>query len=358
VTRLVYTDHRDNPGAWANALGISRRAVDIYLSTDVVDLHVDSFIWSRTFGYDLTRRHGTGWFGARLYGHADFPRMLEAQVTGAIWSITTNPFRGASGRATVLTRNLERICNLFASVGDSYRVVRTAAEYHEARKSGLHGAFLGIQGGNALPDPEAAPLLADGRVLSVTLVHMTSSWIGATSSPLGLGSEAGLTEAGRELVQRLDVQRVLVDLAHVSRRGFWDAVETHDASLPLIVTHTGVCGVHPHWRNLDDDQLRAVANTGGTVGIIYHTEFLGGSLGGVSAESIVRHLAHVVDTVGEDYASLGSDWDGAVVTPRDLPTCLELPRLVQLMLDRGWNEGRIRKILGGNFLRVVAALRG
>ena len=70
------------------------------------------------------------------------------------------------------------------------------------------------------------------------------------------------------------------------------------------------------------------------------------------------HLAHIVDTVGEDYASLGSDWDGMIVTPRDMPTCMETPRLVQHMLDRGWSDTRIQKVLGGNFLRVVAALRG
>ena len=357
MARLAFTDHRKDPSAWADVLSVSPEAVDIYLSTDVIDLHVDSFIWSRAFGYDLTRRHGTGLLGARIYGQVDLPRIREAGVTGAVWSVTTNPLRSPSRRTAILQRNLDRFCELFASVSHDFCVVRTGSEYREARASGRHGAFLAIQGGNALPNPESASLLADGRVLRVTLVHLTSSWIGGTSSPLGRGEEVGLSEAGRDLVRQLNAYRVLVDLAHISRRGFWDAAEVHDPSLPLAVTHTGVCGVHPHWRNLDDDQLRAVADTGGTVGVIYHTEFLAGSSGSVSAEAIVRHLGHVVDTVGEDHASLGSDWDGAIVTPRDLPTCLELPRLVQLMLDRGWKAGRIRKILGGNFLRVVDALR-
>jgi membrane dipeptidase len=64
-----------------------------------------------------------------------------------------------------------------------------------------------------------------------------------------------------------------------------------------------------------------------------------------------------VKTVGEDFASLGSDWDGMIIAPKDLPTCLELPRLVQAMLDRGWTPERIGKILGGNFLRALALLR-
>ena len=76
------------------------------------------------------------------------------------------------------------------------------------------------------------------------------------------------------------------------------------------------------------------------------------------AETIVDHLAHIVEVVGDDFASLGSDWDGAIVPPRDLPTCLELPRLVECMLGRGWSSERIQKILGGNFLRALATLRG
>ena len=114
----------------------------------------------------------------------------------------------------------------------------------------------------------------------------------------------------------------------------------------------------PHWRNVDDEQLRAVANTGGTVGVMYQSSFLGEPTWGGRAEAVVRHLAHIVETVGEDFASLGSDWDGAILPPRDLKSPLELPRLVERMLRRGWNPERIQKILGGNFLRVVAAVRG
>jgi membrane dipeptidase len=126
----------------------------------------------------------------------------------------------------------------------------------------------------------------------------------------------------------------------------------------VIVTHTGVEGVHPHWRNLDDDQLRAIADRGGTVGVMYQSSFLGDPYLGGRAARIVDHLEHIVKTVGDDHASLGSDWDGAILPPRDMPTCLELPKLVQIMLERKWPEPRIRKVLGENFLRVVAELRG
>ncbi|NUO51456.1 MAG: hypothetical protein HOV80_21590 [Polyangiaceae bacterium] len=167
-----------------------------------------------------------------------------------------------------------------------------------------------------------------------------------------------MTAKGRAYVEQLNAHRVFVDLAHVSRKGFWDALEVHDRSQPVLVTHTGVCGVHDHWRNLDDDQIRAVAKSGGTIGVMYEATFLGDGKWSGRAERIVDHLDHIIKVAGEDYASLGSDWDGAIVTPRDMPTCLELPKLVEIMLGRSWKPERIKKVLGGNFLRVVEALRG
>jgi membrane dipeptidase len=362
VTALPVTEARlarRDPDDWAAALGISREAIDVYTASDVIDLHVDSFIWARVFGYDLLGRHGSGAFGARFYSQLDLPRALEAGLTGAQWVITTNPLRSRSGRERAFFANVERLQGILASVPDLVRVVTTAAEYRAARRDGVHGAFLAVQGGNALDnDVSAWARVPGGVVTRVTLVHLTSSSLGTTSSPLAFGG-TGLTSLGRDAVQQLDKLRIFVDLAHISPKGFWDAVEVHDRSLPLIVTHTGVSGVHPHWRNLDDDQIRAVADSGGAVGIMYHSPFLErGAFFGGAAETIARHLEHVVNVGGEDVPALGSDWDGAIVTPRDLPTCLELPRLVHILLGRGWKPERIHKALGQNYLRALAHLRG
>ena len=203
-------------------------------------------------------------------------------------------------------------------------------------------------------------MIPDGLVLRVTLVHLTSSRLGATSSPLSaiVAGDGGLTNRGRDYVKALNARKIFVDLAHIHRKGFFDALAVHDRSQPVLVTHTGVSGATQHWRNLDDEQLRAVADLGGTVGIMYEAGFIGESRFSSKLEAVMRHVAHAVDVVGEDHVSLGSDWDGMIVTPRDMPTCSELPRIAQRMLDRGWSAGRIQKILGGNFLRVVAALRG
>lgn len=359
MSRLPFVDHRSDPDAWARELGISSEAVRLYLACEVIDLHVDSFIWTRVFGYDLHRRHGLGLFGGDFFSQVDLPRILEAGIGGAIWAITTNPLRSAAGRARAFAHNLARLRAILDSVPEQFAIVRNAREYRAARSAGRHAAFLGIQGGNAVDaGPAALDLLVDDLIVRVTLVHLTSSSLGTTSSPLRFGDDLGLTTRGADFVRRLNEKRILVDLAHISRRGFFDAVAAHDRSQPLIVTHTGVSGVHPHWRNLDDQQLRAIAETGGTIGIMYQASFLAASAAECRSNAVVEHLAHIVETVGEDHASLGSDWDGAISPPSDLKTCLELPRLVQHMLDLRWSPDRIRKILGGNFLRVVEALRG
>jgi membrane dipeptidase len=339
----------------AHELGITEEAVELFRSSDAIDLHIESFVWHRVFGYDLNRTHRGGFFGRSFFGHADFPTAREIGLGGATWVISTNPLRSARGRRRALAKNLQRLRSL---VEDAPGIahVRTAREFRAARAAGDHAAFIGIQGGNALDDGiEALDLIADGSVLRVTLVHLTSSRLGASSAP-GSSRSAGLTDLGRAYVERLNDLRVAVDLAHISRKGFFDAAEAHDKTQPLFVTHTGLAGVYEHWRNITDEQLRVVADTGGTVGVMLQAAFLGRRP--VTVGTMVDHLAHIVDTVGEDHASIGTDFDGAITPPKDLPGLWALPRVVQEMLDRRWSDVRIRKILSGNALRAIEALRG
>jgi membrane dipeptidase len=125
------------------------------------------------------------------------------------------------------------------------------------------------------------------------------------------------------------------------------------------VSHTGVDGVRPHWRNLDDAQVRAIADRGGVIGVMYQSSFLEPVVlfGRGSRRSIVDHLEHVVRLVGDDFAAIGTDYDGAITPPADLPDVTAHPLLVQDMLDRGWAPQRILKILGRNYLRILQEVR-
>lgn len=333
----------------------SSAALALLRASEVVDLHVDSFIWTRIFGYDLNSRHGRGLFGGRFFSQFDLPRAADGGWTGAMWSITTNPLRSAAGRARALARNVARLSQQLEAQNRA-RVVRTAAQFRQARAEGLHAALLAVQGGNAFD--RDSTVLESGAISRVTLVHMTSSRVGATSSPLRLGRDTGLGPLGAALVERLNASRTFVDLAHISRRGFFEAAELHDKTQPLIVTHTGLSGVHASWRNLDDAQLKRVADTGGVIGVVFHGEYLSGRFWGGPLEAVVAHLAHVVRVAGEDAAALGSDWDGMIIPPAELRSCEQLPLLVQALLDHGLSERAIQKLLGENFLRALTQLRG
>jgi membrane dipeptidase len=350
-----YSDRPDTEWLARGArMQVSGEALALQRECEVVDLHVDTFIWTRLFGYDLRANHGGGPFGGRLLSQFDLPRALEGGLTGAMWSITTNPLRTAAGRARALEGNVAELTRLLEDGGRA-QVVRTASEYRRARSVGKHAAMLAVQGGHAF-DRDTA-VLASGAILRVTLVHMTNSQVGSTSSPLRWGPDRGLGPLGAELVERLNASRTFVDLAHISRRGFFEALAVHDKTQPLIVTHTGVSGVHESWRNIDDKQLRLVADTGGVIGVVFHGEYLSGRFFGGPLEAVAAHLAHVVNVAGEDAAALGSDWDGMIIPPAGLRSCAQLPHLVQALLDAGLGERVIRKLLGANFLRAFAALR-
>ena len=344
--------------AVAERLGISVDAVALTRTADVVDLHLDTFIPVRLYGYDPARRHGLGLFGGRFFGHVDLPRAAGAGLTGAMWSITTNPFRSAGGRWRTFERNLERL-QTWVAQQPQLAQVRTRAEYDKARELCKHACMIAVQGGNCFDAaPDSVASAKDHAVVRVTLVHLTSSRLGTTSTPLpSWRRHKGLTTEGKDLVRALNAERVFVDLAHIHPDGFWDAVDVHDKTQPLIDTHTGVKGVTPGWRNLDDEQLKAIADTGGTIGVIFAEHFLRGRHGHRDGRMVLAHLQHIIDVVGDDHASIGSDYDGAIVPPSDLRTGEAYPRLVQHMLDAGWSDTRIKKILGGNFLRAFGALR-
>ncbi len=337
-------------------LDVSREAVDLYRSSDVIDLHLDTFIWRRIFGYDLHTKHKGGPLGRHFMGHLDFPRALEAGLSGGCWVITTNPFRRASRREKVFHENLATLKAEIAKASDRIVHVRTAADYRAARAAGKHAAFIAIQGGNALDaSPHALDVLANGDVVRVTVVHLTGSSLGGSSAPWPFAKDA-LTDAGKAYVRRLNEMNVLVDLAHIGRKSFFDAVAVHDPKKPFVVTHTGVEGVYPHWRNLTDEQVKAVANSGGFVGIMLQESFLGRSP--VTLGRFVDHIEHVMKIGGEDLPALGSDYDGMITPPLSLPTPLAYPRIVDEMLKRKFSETAIRKFLGGNVLRVIEAVRG
>ncbi len=323
-------------------------------TTAAVDLHLDTFIPTRLFGYDFDATHAYPF--RHLIGHVDLPRAARGGLKGGLWSITTNPFRSSSSRLRIFRHNVARLRALVEGSRQAAWVT-TATAFAAAIDQGRHAVIPVVQGANCLGPLSSFREAGGADVVSATLVHLTSSNLGETSTPLPgkhRWGPRGLSARGHLLVESMNAEKVLIDLAHAAASTFWDVVAVHDRSQPLLVTHTGVSGVFPHWRNIDDAQLKAVAGTGGVIGVIFHPGFLGPGLG---LSAVVAHLAHIVDVVGEDHAALGSDWDGFITPPAELKDVTLLPGLVAAMLQRGWSVERVKKILGENFLRCLRAVR-
>ena len=350
------------PTAWPlqRPPDLSDAAFELAQASEIADLHLDSFISARLLGYDLRRRHGLGLSGGRFFGQLDWPRALAGGLTLGMWSLTTNPFRTAAGRWRTFKRNLEAFQSKIASFGPDLRIVRDSGELDEARAAGSHAVLLAVQGGNAL---EAAPGgvadLPRGLIWRVTLVHLTNSAYGPTSSPLGLWRRGDpLSAAGRALVEGLDEARILVDVAHLGHRAVRDVAACHDPSLPLCATHTGVAGVTPHWRNLDDEELRLIAASDGVVGVIYQAAFLRRPGGPAGIGMVVEHLDHIRRTLGVRHCAIGTDYDGAIVPPTDVRDgAVGYLRLIDALLRAGWRDDEVQAVLAGNTLRVLRALR-
>ncbi|MCB9674182.1 MAG: membrane dipeptidase [Alphaproteobacteria bacterium] len=353
---LAYVDHEEDPAGWAKSLGVSVEAVELLLSAHFIDLHCDMEVPIRVLGYDPATTHSKPRRVRPMMGHTDYGRIREAAMTGVVYDIATNPFRPKHNRLETTLSNIDRAIARIEAHPEEQRVVATAGEYDAARAEGLTGYWLALQGGNAISDD---PSVLDGptgrRLHRITLVHLTSSDLGGTNSPAG--ADHGVTPLGRDVVAACNRNRVLVDLAHAGKKTFWSALEAHAPDLPPIVSHTGVEGVRKHWRNIDDDQIRAIVERGGVVGIMYQSRFLAPVRYACSRSAILDHIEHVLAVAGEGSAAIGTDYDGMITPPHDLLDVTHHPLLVQDMLDRGWSEARIRGVLGESYLRVVRAIR-
>ncbi len=339
-----------SPDHWAQHLGIATEAVALYQDAEVIDLHNDSFLWQRLVNYNMNRWHEPVMGYAPFGRQVDLPRALAASMSGIVFDIPTNPLVPRARKYAHLRQHISRMLETFQENEHVQHVV-SYADYQKARQAGKMAAWISMQGGqgidNNLYDLERIP-----EVHRITLVHFTRSRVGASNFD-SLNTNTGLGNFGKDFVQKMVQERLLVDLSHINPAGFWDALGVMPEGVPPVVTHTGVKGVCNIWRNIDDAQIRAVAERGGTIGVIFERNFIARQRHKKRLRTIVDHMEHILNIGGEDAVSLGSDYDGMITLPTDFPDIRWQPVLVAEMLDRGWSEARIRKILGLNFLRVV-----
>jgi len=317
----------------------------------VLDLHADTAKLMDKLGYDVAQRHDRPMpTRVNVFGHVDLPRLRDGGVAGQFFSFWTAPYP-ERGCARSVADQLDALDQAMARHPSELAWTRTGAEVRAAKAAGQIAALGGIEGGQALEGRlDAIEPFARRGVRYLGLLHFSANAIGRPAKGKGSDGSVGLTAFGRDVVRECERCGVIVDLAHINRRGFFDALEV--ATEPPMVSHTGVLGVHQHWRNIDDEQLRAIADKGGCVGVIFARKYLGSA----SIEAVVDHLLHIIDVAGDDLPALGSDFDGFVVPPIGLEDVAALPNLTVALSRRGVAPRVLEKILGGNVLRVLDAV--
>ena len=343
----------------------SARARALAARTIHIDLHADSLLWGR----DLSVRSERG--------QVDVPRLIEGHVALQAFTIFTRSPHGLNfnrnsadafddgaalmfvqlapmatwtnltARALYETRRFDRTVEASRGKLVPIRSRADLESYLKRRDSepAITAGFLGVEGAHALSgDLGNVDVLYDAGVRMMAPTHFFDNDIGGSSAGVRQG---GLTEKGREMIRIMERKRMLVDVAHASEATIDDVLGL--ATRPVVVSHTGVKGTCDNARNLSDRHLRAIAATGGVVGIAYF-EF---AVCGTDAAAIARAVRHAADVAGVDHVALGSDFDGAVRTPFDTTG---LPVLYDALLAAGFNEEQIAQIAGGNALRVLRAV--
>lgn len=315
-----------------------------------VDLHVDSIIQQRLFGYNVRRRHRGGMRGQPFFWHADLPRMQDAHYAGACMGIHYWPWQSERGWRE-MNRQIDYLDQVAAQDERVLRV-REPSDWLRAQQAGRIALAPGVEGAHMLNARlERVAQLAERRPAYLTLTHFSKN--GAATPAMGRGANErdGLTDFGRDLIRALEDHDILVDLAHVNTPGVLDACKV--ARRPVFCTHTGVRGVHRHARNISDAEIDAIAQTDGVIGIIFAPGFLAGKLR-ASSEIVVDHIEYVIARVGIRHVAIGSDYDGWLpAIPSDQRDCRDIHRISDILATRGHAPDDIARIMQQNALEML-----
>jgi membrane dipeptidase len=316
----------------------------MYGGAIVFDGHMDTPLRMVDDGVDLGAR--------RDAGHADLPRLAEGGVDAAFLAAWIDPAL-ADGRARARAETLIGAVREAAAAHPDRCAFATSAEEVRAAAAGRRIALLtGIENGQALEgDPANVARFAALGARYITLTWMHSNELGDAAG--GAQAAGGLTPLGREVVAEMEACGVLVDLAHAAPATFWDAVGM--ARRPVVVSHAATEARGPHPRNVSDEQIRAVAATGGLVGIAFYPAYLDPGGGRCSRDAIVEHLLRVLEVAGPDHAALGSDLDGVPRLPEGFRGAQDFGLVAADLETRGVRGAELAKVLGGNWLRVLEA---
>ena len=369
-----------------NAQEIPQRARKLAAEAIGIDGHIDTVQRLLVMGEDLGKRQDVG--------HVDIPRLHEGGIHApffALWVPVYFPGSEAVRRTLDLRDAMQ---SLFDTHKNKIQLATTAADIKRIVKSHKIAAFLTIEGGHTIDDDlRVLRMYYQLGIRSMTLTHSrNNNWADSgTDTP----AHNGLTDFGKEVVREMNRLGMLVDLSHVADKTFYDALAV--TTKPVIVSHSSMRAISDVPRNVTDEMLWALAKNGGVIGINFGEGFVnpqdaealnsdiktetaalqltGRALDDYAAEDVrklfgtrvkvvatvedvANHIDHAVKNAGIDHVGIGSDYDGISGPPNGLDDVSKMPALIAELLRRGYTERNLKKILGGNFLRVIREVTG
>lgn len=351
-----------------------------------IDSHIDTVQRVLVMGEDLGKRWDAG--------HVDIPRLQEGGTHApffALWVPVYFPGAEAVRRTLDLRDAMQSVLDTHK---DQMELATTAADIRRIVKAGKISVFLTVEGGHTIDDDlRVLRMFYQLGVRSMTLTHSrNNNWAdSATDKPV----HNGLTDFGREVVREMNRLGMLVDVSHVADKTFYDTLSV--TSKPVIVSHSSMRAISPVPRNVTDEMLWALAKNGGVIGISFgegfvnpkdaealesaiKTETTGPALTGralddyaaedvrnlfgtrvkvaATVADVADHIDHAVRIAGIDHVGIGSDFDGVSGPPNGLDDVSKMPALIEVLLQRGYAERDVKKILGENYLRVIREVTG
>lgn len=359
-------------------------AARIHRDALVFDTHNDVISESIMPGKDIGKRIGTG--------HTDLPRMRDGGIDAQVFSVWCSEKYGRGTAFAYANEQIDKLMELLHRYPDAIALATDSAGIKQLTEQGKIAAIIGVEGGHMIEerlDYLDSLYRRGARYLTLTW-NNSLSWATSANDEMrnpGKLSHKGLNDFGRSVVRRMNELGMMVDLSHVGRQTFFDALEV--TTKPVLVSHSNAYAVMAHPRNLQDDQLRALAKNGGVVCVNFYSGFLDpahyskinklyaqyvgdtikrstdAKFARLPAEAkealrpplsiLLDHIDYLVEVAGIDHVGVGSDFDGISSTPKGLDDCSDFPKITEGLLQRGYSETDIRKILGGNVLRLIAA---
>ena len=331
-------------------------AHEIHYNTIVIDTHNDSLLnvveaESLLPYFDIGQRV--------LMSQLDLPKMRDGGLDVAFFGAWTDDDINKNVPGNTILCLLNALYWLEEKNQESFGIAKTPKEMRDLYDSGKLAGVPAIEGGYSIKAHNYKELLAQYKDLGVAYISLCWS----TSNDIGEGvyecyvdatpSSGGLTALGASVVREMNRLGIAVDVSHLNDATFWGVVEA--SSVPIIASHSNAWGVYKHMRNLKDDQMLAIAKSGGVV----HQNFFSGYLGPPGQqglENLIDMIDYTVKLIGIDHVGLGSDFDGGPM-PFDLPNAMHYHKITAELVERGYTRENIEKILGKNTLRVMQAIQ-